>query len=158
MKRSILYLACLTSLAGCGGGTDASTQPPVEMKPGLYSIKAMLPESFNLCLGTNDAEATVQKIIQTAFNDNKESGTMDCTFQDFKRTGNAIQGVAICTAETTEVIYNFTGDLSTEGANTDGTIKHIVTVDEDGAPSDEEMVGMENVPVKITAAWQGECP
>lgn len=157
MKYILIGSVCLLSLSACGAGSDAASEPAVELEQGLYSFKVPGANAEQVCLSSN-IESAVNGLVETWLGD--ENVSANCSMENFKLTGNAFSGKAICEASPARVTYEFTGDRSTNTVNLAGEFKHSTYTDEDGAAT-EDMVGEEvsfNAPLTIAASRQGLCP
>jgi hypothetical protein len=157
MKNILIGMACLLSLSACSSGSDAAGEPAVELEQGQYSFKGSGAKEEQICLSSN-IESAVRGLVETWLGD--ENVTADCSLENFKLTGNAFSGRAMCDASPTRIAYEFTGDRSTNTVNLDGEFKHSIYTDEEGAAT-EDMVGEEvsfNAPLTIAASRQGLCP
>jgi hypothetical protein len=157
MKYLLIGSGCLLSLSACGAGSNAASEPAVELEQGLYSFKVPGANAEQVCLSSN-IESAIKGLVETWVGD--ENVTANCSTENFKLTGNAFSGRAICEASPARVTYEFTGNRSINTVNLDGEFKHSTYTDEDGAAT-EDMVGEEvsfNAPLSIAASRQGLCP
>ena len=119
-RHTCRFAACALAAFGFSGCSSPATEAPVELKPGLYSVKigSFGQPDAQLCLAGSDTE-NVDRVIKKYYAFLEEG----CPHKKDERVGNAVGGTINCEIDPTAGwTTTYTGSVAADSLTIDAKV------------------------------------